>query len=210
VHDIRQVGGIAIALQADVANEDEVITMFERIDLELGPVTGLVNNAGVNGGGTRVDELDPAIARRVFDVNVLGAFICAKHAILRMAKRHGGQGGAIVNVSSAASRHGGPFTYVDYAASKAAMDTFTIGLAREQAAEGIRVNCLRPGVTMTEISVDYANEHPEWLDWVLPQVPLGRPAEVCEIASGAMFLLSSQSSYATGAILDVCGGWVSP
>lgn len=210
VHDIRQAGGIAIALQADVANEDEVITMFERIDLELGPVTGLVNNAGVNGGGTRVDDLDPAIARRVFDVNVLGAFICAKHAIRRMAKRHGGQGGVIVNVSSAASRHGGPFTYVDYAASKAAMDTFTIGLAREQAAEGIRVNCLRPGVTMTEISVDYANEHPEWLDWVLPQVPLGRPAEVSEIANGAMFLLSGQSSYATGAILDVCGGWVSP
>jgi NAD(P)-dependent dehydrogenase (short-subunit alcohol dehydrogenase family) len=210
VHEIRQAGGIAIALQADVANEDEVITMFERIDLELGPITGLVNNAGVNGGGTRVDEIDVAISRRVFDVNVLGAFICAKHAIKRMARRHGGEGGAIVNVSSAASKHGGPFTYVDYAASKAAIDTFTIGLAREQADQGIRVNCLRPGVTMTEISVEYAKEHPEWLDWVLPQVPLGRPAEVAEIANGAMFLLSDKSSYSTGAILDVCGGWVSP
>jgi NAD(P)-dependent dehydrogenase (short-subunit alcohol dehydrogenase family) len=210
VHEIRQAGGIAIALQADVANEDEVITMFERIDLELGPITGLVNNAGVNGGGTRVDEIDVAVSRRVFDVNVLGAFICAKHAIKRMARRHGGEGGAIVNVSSAASKHGGPFTYVDYAASKAAIDTFTIGLAREQADQGIRVNCLRPGVTMTEISVEYAKEHPEWLDWVLPQVPLGRPAEVAEIANGAMFLLSDKSSYATGAILDVCGGWVSP
>ncbi len=210
VHQIRQAGGIAIALQADVANEDEVITMFERIDLELGPITGLVNNAGVNGGGTRVDEIDVAVSRRVFDVNVLGAFICAKHAIKRMARRHGGCGGAIVNVSSAASKHGGPFTYVDYAASKAAIDTFTIGLAREQADQGIRVNCLRPGVTMTEISVEYAKEHPEWLDWVLPQVPLGRPAEVGEIANGAMFLLSDKSSYSTGAILDVCGGWVSP
>jgi NAD(P)-dependent dehydrogenase (short-subunit alcohol dehydrogenase family) len=210
VHEIRQAGGIAIALQADVANEDEVITMFERIDLELGPITGLVNNAGVNGGGTRVDEIDVAVSRRVFDVNVLGAFICAKHAIKRMARRHGGEGGAIVNVSSAASKHGGPFTYVDYAASKAAIDTFTIGLAKEQADQGIRVNCLRPGVTMTEISVEYAKEHPEWLDWVLPQVPLGRPAEVAEIANGAMFLLSDKSSYATGAILDVCGGWVSP
>ena len=210
VHEIRQAGGIAIALQADVTNEDEVITMFERIDLELGPITGLVNNAGVNGGGTRVDEMDMAVSRRVFDVNVLGAFICAKHAIRRMARRHGGEGGAIVNVSSAASKHGGPFTYVDYAASKAAIDTFTIGLAREQADQGIRVNCLRPGVTMTEISVEYAKEHPEWLDWVLPQVPLGRPAEVAEIANGAMFLLSDKSSYATGAILDVCGGWVSP
>jgi NAD(P)-dependent dehydrogenase (short-subunit alcohol dehydrogenase family) len=210
VHQIRQAGGIAIALQADVTNEDEVITLFERIDLELGPITGLVNNAGVNGGGTRVDEMDAAVSRRVFDVNVLGAFICAKHAIKRMARRYGGDGGTIVNVSSAASKHGGPFTYVDYAASKAAIDTFTIGLAREQADQGIRVNCLRPGVTMTEISVDYAKEHPEWLDWVLPQVPLGRPAEVGEIANGAMFLLSDKSSYSTGAILDVCGGWVSP
>ena len=210
VAQIRDAGGIAIALQANVANEDEVVTMFERIDLELGPVTGLINNAGVNGGGTRVDEMDAAVSRQVFEVNVLGAFICAKHAIKRMAKRHGGNGGAIVNVSSAASKHGGPFTYVDYAASKAAIDTFTIGLAREQAEQGIRVNCLRPGVTMTEISTDYAREHPEWLDWVLPQVPLGRPAEVAEIANGAMFLLSDKSSYATGAILDISGGWVSP
>jgi NAD(P)-dependent dehydrogenase (short-subunit alcohol dehydrogenase family) len=210
VAEIRQQGGIAIALQADVANEAEVITMFERIDLELGPITGLVNNAGVNGGGTRVDEIDVEVSRRVFEANVLGAFICAKHAIKRMARRHGGNGGVIVNVSSAASKHGGPFTYVDYAASKAAIDTFTIGLAREQADQGIRVNCLRPGVTMTEISVDYAKEHPEWLDWVPPQVPLGRPAEAAEIANGAMFLLSDKSSYATGTILDVYGGWVSP
>ena len=210
VHEIRQQGGIAITLQANVANEDEVITLFERVDLELGPVTGLVNNAGVNGGGIRVDEMDVSVSRNVFDVNVLGAFICAKHAIKRMARRHGGNGGAIVNVSSAAAKHGGPFTYVDYAASKAAIDTFTIGLAKEQADQGIRVNCLRPGVTMTEISVDYAKQHPEWLEWVLPQVPLGRPAEVTEIANGAMFLLSDKSSYATGAILDVSGGWVSP
>jgi NAD(P)-dependent dehydrogenase (short-subunit alcohol dehydrogenase family) len=210
VAEIRQNGGVAIALQANVANEEEVITMFERIDLELGPLTGLVNNAGTVSGGTRVDEMDVDASRRVFEVNVLGAFICAKHAIKRMAKRHGGNGGTIVNVSSAASRHGGPFTYIDYAASKAAIDTFTIGLAKEQADQGIRVNCLRPGVTMTEISADYAKQHPEWLDWVLPQVPLGRPGEVSEIANGAMFLLSDKSSYATGAILDVCGGWVSP
>lgn len=210
VHEIRENGGIAIALQANIANEDEVTTMFERIDLELGPLTGLVNNAGINGGGSRVDEMDAAVSARVFEINILGAFICAKHAIKRMARRHGGDGGAIVNVSSAASRHGGPFTYIDYAASKAAIDTFTIGLAKEQADQGIRVNCLRPGVTMTEISVDYAKQHPEWLDWVLPQIPLGRPAEVAEIANGALFLLSEKSSYATGAIFDVCGGWVSP
>jgi len=210
VHEIRQGGGIAIALQANIANEQEVVALFERIDLELGPLTSLVNNAGINGGGTRVDEMDTSISRQVFEVNVLGAFICAKHAIKRMAKRHGGNGGSIVNISSAAAKHGGPFTYVDYAASKAAIDTFTIGLAKEQADQGIRVNCLRPGVTMTEISVEYAREHPEWLDWVLPQVPMGRPAQVTEIANGAMFLLSDKSSYATGAILDICGGWVSP
>ena len=207
VADIRSKGGIAIALQADVSNEDEVITLFERIDLELGPITGLVNNAGINGCGTRVDEMDVGLTRRLFEVNTLGAFVCAKHAIKRMAKS---KGGVIVNVSSAASRHGGPFTYVDYAASKAALDTMTIGLARENAAAGIRVNCLRPGITMTEISTAYANQHPEWLDWVMQQVPLGRPAEVAEVADAAMFRLSEPSSYATGAILDVCGGWVSP
>lgn len=210
VAQIRAKGGIAIAVQANVANEEEVITLFERIDLELGPITGLVNNAGINGGGTRVDEMNITLSKQMFEVNTLGAFICAKHAIKRMAKRYGGNGGAIVNISSAASKHGGPFTYVDYAASKAAIDTFTIGLSKEQADQGIRVNCLRPGITMTEISVDYAKQHPEWLDWVLLQVPLGRPAEVSEVANSAMFLLSDKSSYTTGAILDVCGGWVSP
>tara|TARA_B110000503_G_scaffold46619_1_gene76102 strand:- start:1170 stop:1928 length:759 start_codon:yes stop_codon:yes gene_type:complete len=210
VAQIRAKGGTAIALQANVANEDEVITLFKRIDLELGPITGLVNNAGINGAGTRVDEMDITLSKQMFEVNTLGAFVCAKHAIKRMAKRYGGNGGAIVNISSAASKHGGPFTYVDYAASKAAIDTFTIGLSKEQADQGIRVNCLRPGITMTEISVDYAKQHPEWLDWVLLQVPLGRPAEVSEVANSAMFLLSDKSSYTTGAILDVCGGWVSP
>ena len=210
VAQIREQGGIAIAVQADVSKEDEIITMFERVDLELGPVTGLVNNAGINGGGTRVDEIDAVISRQLFEVNILGSFLCAKHAIKRMAKRHGGDGGAIVNVSSAASRHGGPFTYVDYAASKAAIDTFTIGLAKEQADQGIRVNCLRPGLTMTEISTEYAEQHPEWLEWALPQIPMGRAAEVSEVADAAMFLLSQRSSYATGAILDICGGWVSP
>lgn len=210
VAEIRAADGIAIAVQADVSDEDAVVHLFERIDLELGPITGLVNNAGANGGGTRVDEQDLRAARRVFEVNTLGAFCCAKHAIRRMARRHGGNGGSIVNISSAAAKHGGPHTYIDYAASKAALDTFTIGLAREQADQGIRVNCLRPGITLTEISKTYAAEHPEYLDWVLEQVPLGRPAEVGEIANAAMFLLSEQSSYATGAILDVSGGWVSP
>ena len=210
VADITQSGGRAMSACADVSNESQVSEMFARIDQTLGPVSGLVNCAGANGCGSRVDDMDVALSKRMFEVNTLGAFICAKHGIRRMAKRHGGSGGAIVNISSAAAKHGGPFTYVDYAASKAAMDTMTIGLAKEQANEGIRVNCLRPGVTMTEISKEYAKQHPEWLKWVMDQVPLNRPAQVEEIAQGALFLLSDQSSYSTGAILDMSGGWVSP
>lgn len=210
VESIVQAGGRAVAAQADVAREAEVAAMFEQVDAELGPVTGLINNAGINGLGKRVDDLDAGNARRVFDVNILGAFLCAKHAIRRMAKRYGGSGGSIVNISSAASRHGGPGSYVEYAASKAAIDTFTIGLAKEQAEEGIRVNCLRPGATMTELSVDWARENPEWLQWVMRQVPLSRPAEVEEIANAALFLLSDKASYITAAILDASGGWVSP
>ncbi len=210
VDQIKSAGGTAIASQANVSIESEVANMFLEVDAQLGPVTGLVNNAGINGSGCRVDEIDPEISMNLFKVNILGAFICAKHAIKRMAKRHGGTGGVIVNVSSAASKHGGPFTYVDYAASKAAIDTFTVGLSKEQANQGIRVNTLRPGATMTELSVDWAKENPEWLPWVIDQVPLSRPAEVSEIANAGMFLLSEKSSYVTGATIDACGGWVNP
>ncbi len=210
VKDIEQAGGRAISVSADVSIDSEVAALFERVDAELGPITGLVNNAGINGGGTRVDELDVDQARRIFEVNILGSFLCAKHAIRRMAKRYGGVGGSIVNISSAASKHGGPGTYIDYAASKGAIDTFTVGLAKEQAPEGIRVNCLRPGATMTELSVEWAQQNPEWLNGVMEQVPLGRPGEVREIAAAALFLLSDEASYITGAILDASGGWVSP
>ena len=163
--------------------------MFQTIDQELGPLTGLVNNAGVNGNVCRVDEIDPVVSLELLRVNVLGYFIYAKHAI---------------------SIHGGPGNYVDYASSKAAIDTFTIRLAKEQADQGIRVNTLRPGTTMTELSTAWANENPEWLDWVMAQAPMQRPAAVEEIASAAMFLLSGKSSYMTGATLDASGGWVSP
>ena len=210
VEQIAAEGGRAIAAQADVGDDEQVAAMFEQVDRDLGPVTGLVNNAGINGGSCRVDELDADVSLNLFRINILGCFLCAKHAIRRMAKRHGGNGGSIVNVSSAASRHGGPFTYIDYAASKGAVDTFTVGLAKEQADQGIRVNTLRPGATMTELSVEWANENPEWLKWVMDQVPLGRPAEVPEIANVALFLLSDKSSYVTGATIDACGGWVSP
>ncbi len=210
VEQIIAAGGHAIAARADVGTESEVAAMFDQVDRKLGPVCGLVNNAGINGNSVRVDEIDPEVSMNLFRVNILGGLLCAKHAIKRMAKRYGGQGGSIVNVSSAASRHGGPFTYVDYAASKGAVDTFTVGLSKEQADQGIRVNTLRPGATMTELSLEWAKQNPDWLKWVMAQVPLGRPGEVSEIASACLFLLSDQSSYVTGAVLDVCGGWVSP
>ncbi|MBH96863.1 MAG: NAD(P)-dependent oxidoreductase [Rhodospirillaceae bacterium] len=210
ISQIRNKDGKAIAIRADVTNEHEVTKMFDRVDEELGPISALINNAGINGCGTRIDDLSFDIVKRMFAVNVIGTFICTKHAIRRMAKCHGGSGGVIVNISSAASKHGGPFTYTDYAASKGAIDTFTVGLAKEQASEGIRANCLRPGATMTELSTEWAKRNPEWLDWVMQQVPMGRPAQVDEIAKAAMFLISNQSSYVTGATLDVCGGWVSP
>lgn len=207
---IRDAGGTAIASQADIADPEQVEAMFCRVDAELGAVTGLVNNAGTNGSTGPVDELDAAATTRLFAVNVLGSFYCAGAAIRRMAKRHGGGGGAIVNISSAAAKHGGPGSYIDYAASKGAIDTFTYGLAREQAAEGIRVNCVRPGITMTELSQVWAEQHPEWIPNAMQLVPLARPAEMSEVAKAVIWLLSDEASYVTGAILDVSGGWVCP
>ncbi len=210
VSAIREAGGHAIAVKADVSVDSDVKRLLGEVDRQLGRLSGLINNAGINGRVCRVEELDATVSRRLFEVNILGPFLCAKHAIKRMAKRYGGNGGVIVNVSSAASRHGGAGSYVDYAASKGALDTFTIGLAREQAQEGIRVNSLRPGATMTELSVEWANQNPDWLEWVMQQVPLGRPANTVEIANSAVWLLSDEASYVTGACLDVSGGWVSP
>ena len=211
VKNIEQAGGRAISVAADVSIESDVAALFERVDAELGPVTGLVNNAGINGGGTRVDELDVGSSAPYFRSQHTGLI-----SLRQVCHPPHGQTAwwcrvaAIVNISSAASKHGGPGTYIDYAASKGAIDTFTVGLAKEQAPEGIRVNCLRPGATMTELSVEWAKQNPEWLNGVMEQVPLGRPGEVREIAAAALFLLSDEASYITGAILDASGGWVSP
>ena len=208
--EINSNGASASHTTCDISDKESFTNLVQTTVQEHERLDILVNNAGVNGSGSRVEDLDVDASRRVFEVNVLGTFLCAKYAVKRMAKRHGGSGGVIVNVSSAASKHGGPGTYTDYAASKGAIDTFTVGLAKEQAEEGIRVNCLRPGATMTELSVDWAKQNPQWLDWVIEQLPMSRPAQVEEIARVAIFLLSDDSSYVTGATLDVCGGWVSP
>ena len=204
VQKIHAHGGHAIALQADVANETEVMAMFKRVDAELGRLTALVHNAGIVDVAARVDEMSVARLKRMFDTNVLGSFLCAREAIRRMSTRHGGSGGAIVNVSSAAARLGGAGQYVDYAASKGAIDTFTIGLAREVAAEGIRVNAVRPGIIDTEIHA--SGGQPDRARLLAPQVPLQRAGSAIEVAQAIVWLLSNESSYSTGTLLDVSGG----
>lgn len=210
VSEITRMGGKAIAVQADVADPVEVETMFDEVDRRLSPVGGLVNNAGTMGSPGRVEELDPDRSRRLFEVNTLGPFLCSRAALKRMSTRCGGSGGAIVNISSAAAKRGGAGSYIDYAASKGAVDTFTIGLAREQADAGVRVNCVRPGAILTEISKAWMEDHPEWLPAVIARTPLGHPDEVEDVAQATLWLLSDAAKYATGAILDVSGGWVSP
>lgn len=204
VRQIQAGGGQAIAVQADVALESQVLAMFEEIDTRLGRLTALVNNAGVVDVAARVDAMSVARLRRMFDINVLGSFLCAREAVLRMSTRHGGSGGAIVNVSSAAARLGGAGNYVDYAASKGAIDTFTLGLAKEVAAEGIRVNAVRPGIIETEIHA--SGGQPDRARQMAPLVPMQRAGSALEVAQAIVWLLSEESSYSTGALLDVAGG----
>lgn len=204
IHDISEAGGEAIAVAVDVGQEADVIRLFERVDAELGPVTALVNNAGILEGQTRVENMDAARLTRVFAANVFGSFICAREAVRRMSTRHGGAGGSIVNVSSAASRIGSPNEYVDYASAKGAIDTFTIGLAKEVAAEGIRVNAVRPGVIYTGIHA--SGGEPNRVDRVKAAVPMQRGGQPEEVARAILWLLSDEASYTTGALLDVSGG----
>jgi NAD(P)-dependent dehydrogenase (short-subunit alcohol dehydrogenase family) len=204
VRRIRASGGKSVAVKADVAQEAQVMAMFDRVDAELGRITALVNNAGVVDATARVDEMSFARLRRMFDVNVIGSFLCAREAVRRMSTRHGGSGGAIVNVSSAASRLGSPAQYVDYAASKGAIDVFTVGLAKEVAGEGIRVNAVRPGVIETEIHA--SGGLPDRVQQLAPQVPMQRGGTAQEVAQAIVWLLSPAASYITMSLLDVSGG----
>ena len=204
VRSIRESGGQATALQADVSREDEVMAMFARIDAKWGPLAALVNNAGVVDVSSRVDGMSVARLSRMLNTHVLGSFVCAREAVLRMSTRHGGSGGAIVNLSSAASKLGSPGQYVDYAACKGAIDTFTIGLAKEVASEGIRVNAVRPGIIETDIHA--SGGEPDRAQRLAPQVPMQRPGSAQEVANAIVWLLSSEASYCTGALLDVGGG----
>ena len=204
VRTIRDGGGQAMALQADVSREDEVLAMFARVDAKWGPLAALVNNAGVVDVSSRVDGMSVARLSRMLNTHVLGSFVCAREAVLRMSTRHGGAGGGIVNLSSAAAKLGSPGQYVDYAACKGAIDTFTIGLAKEVAAEGIRVNAVRPGIIDTDIHA--SGGEPDRAQRLAPQVPMQRPGSAQEVAHAILWLLSPQASYCTGALLDVGGG----
>ena len=204
VQRIRSAGGTAIAVQADVAQEDQVVSMFKKVDAELGALTALVNNAGVVDAVARVDEMSVARLKRMFDINVIGSIVCAREAIRRMSTRHGGAGGAIVNVSSAASRLGSPGQYVDYAAAKGAIDAFTMGLAKEVAAEGIRVNAVRPGLIETEIHA--SGGLPDRVRQLEHLVPMQRGGSADEVAQAIVWLLSAEASYTTMSLIDVSGG----
>jgi NAD(P)-dependent dehydrogenase (short-subunit alcohol dehydrogenase family) len=204
VRSIREAGGRAIAVHADVADESQVLAMFEQVDRQLGRLTALVNNAGIVDRTARVDEMDLARLKRMFDINVIGSFLCAREAVKRMSTRHGGGGGAIVNVSSAAARLGGAGQYVDYAASKGAIDTFTIGLAKEVAAEGIRVNAVRPGLIETEIHA--SGGLPNRVRELAHHVPMQRGGSAEEVAQAIVWLLSPEASYTTMSLVEVSGG----
>ncbi|MEJ8858445.1 SDR family oxidoreductase [Variovorax robiniae] len=204
VKAIRDGGGTAIAVQGDVGEEAQVLAMFARVDAELGPLAGFVNNAGVVDMQARVDEMSVARLERMMRINVIGSIVCAREAVKRMSTRHGGKGGVIVNLSSAAARLGSPGQYVDYAASKGAINTLTIGLAKEVADEGIRVNAVCPGLIETEIHA--SGGLPDRAKQLASTVPMKRTGSAEEVAHGIVWLLSDESSYTTGTILDVTGG----
>ena len=204
VDSINGKGGTAIALRADVAVDADVVRMFKQCDASLGPLTALVNNAGILEQQSRVDQMSAERIARIFATNVLGSFSCAREAIVRMSTRHGGSGGGIVNMSSRAAKLGAAGEYVDYAASKAAIDTFTIGLAKEVAAEGIRVNAVSPGLIYTDIHA--SGGEPGRVDRLQDSVPMKRGGSADEVARAVMWLLSDDASYVTGTNVDVSGG----
>ncbi|RVC36498.1 SDR family oxidoreductase [Mesorhizobium sp. M7A.F.Ca.CA.004.04.2.1] len=204
VAEIEAAGGEAFAVKGDVGSEADIVAMFEAVDHAYGRLDAFVNKAGIVDVKARVDEMDVSRLERMMRVNVVGSFLCAREAVKRMSTRHGGSGGSIVNISSAAATLGSPGEYVDYAASKGAIDTFTIGLAREVALEGIRVNAVRPGIIDTDIHA--SGGQPDRVERFRDLLPMKRAGTVAEVAGAVLYLLSDAASYTTGAILNVSGG----
>ncbi|AZV19057.1 MULTISPECIES: SDR family oxidoreductase [unclassified Mesorhizobium] len=204
VAEIEAAGGEAFAVKGDVGSEADIVAMFEAVDRAYGRLDAFVNNAGIVDVKARVDEMDVSRLERMMRINVVGSFLCAREAVKRMSTRHGGSGGSIVNISSAAATLGSPGEYVDYAASKGAIDTFTIGLAREVALEGIRVNAVRPGIIDTDIHA--SGGQPDRVERFRDLLPMKRAGTVDEVAGAVLYLLSDAASYTTGAILNVSGG----
>jgi NAD(P)-dependent dehydrogenase (short-subunit alcohol dehydrogenase family) len=204
VAEIKAAGGEAFAVKGDVGAESDVVAMFQAVDSAYGRLDAFVNNAGIVDVKARVDEMDVARLERMMRINVVGSFLCAREAVKRMSTRHGGSGGSIVNISSAAATLGSPGEYVDYAASKGAIDTFTIGLAREVALEGIRVNAVRPGIIDTDIHA--SGGQPDRVERFRDLLPMKRAGKADEVAGAVLYLLSDAASYTTGAILNVSGG----
>ncbi|MGR8946760.1 MAG: SDR family oxidoreductase [Gammaproteobacteria bacterium] len=201
---VRSLGRRAHVVQADVSVESEVLALFSELDSEFGGIDVLINNAGIVKPQASVVDMDAARLMRVFEVNIIGSFLCAREAVLRMSTARGGTGGAIVNMSSAAARLGSPHEFVDYAASKGAVDTFTMGLAKEVATEGIRVNGIRPGLIDTEIHASYGE--PDRAERLRPMIPMQREGSAAEVANAALWLASDEASYVTGTTIDVSGG----
>jgi len=207
VKDIRSNGKKAVAVRADVADPAGVAALFESVEASLGPITALVNNAGLATTGMgKIEALDFARTRRMFDVNVLGLLLCCQHAVRRMARCHGGSGGAIVKIFSSAARSGAPGRFADYAATKAAVDMLTIGLAKEQGPQGIRVNAVRPGIINTDMTAEVAAKDPTWLGRAIADTPLGRIGEMRDVSTAVLWLLSDEARHTTGTIMDISGG----